>query len=236
MKVRLKRRRLDKIQTGKDRPVHKASWRLAGFLMERIQKRPYHTRDGGLKRSRYEGGTTKVILPIFEPSGLLELESHNKEGVQLKHVEPPDAISPKEYWENLNVPIKKRKLFQIMVYLKGEKAALNEYNLDSKSSYIVGRAMMRSLNSEAEDKDSKEVVVADIRIPEETCSKQHCVVQFRKKEGELKAYVMDLDSANGTLLNGVVLPQARYVELRSGDLLIPSSGEDSQYEIVFLSV
>lgn len=204
--------------------------------MDKIQKISYHDRNSGFKRSRFEGKPLKVVLPIFEPSGLLELESHNKEGVQLKHVEPSDAQSPADYWKEMKVPARNRSLYQLMVYKRGQEKVVNEYNLDSKSNYIVGRALGRSINPENSENGSKEVVVADVQIPEETCSKQHCVIQFRKKNRELKIYVIDLDSSNGTLLNGVVLPRARYVELRSGDVLILSSEGDSEYELVFVSI
>lgn len=174
----------------------------------------------------------KVILPNFEPSGLLELDSHNKEGILLKHVEPSDAQSPASFWNRCKVPLNQRNVFQAVVYKKGDRNPLGEYDLDQKSSYIVGRALGRSL-SEGEE---KEVVVADISVPEETCSKQHCAIQFREVRGKLTAYVIDLESSNGTSLNGVKLPSARYVQLRSGDLIMLSEEDDSDYEIVFMSV
>ena len=58
---------------------------------------------------------------------------------------------------------------------------------------------------------------------------QHAVLQFRLKVlkdpdtgEELRAilpYVMDLESTNGTYLNGERIAPARYVELRESDLL-----------------
>lgn len=118
-----------------------------------------------------------------------------------------------------------------MVYKRGVKTPLKEYDLGSRSSYILGRELGRSLNEQ-----EKEVVVADIGIPEETCSKQHCAIQFREIGGKLLVYVIDLESSNGTSLNGLKLPSARYVQLRSGDLITLSEEDESNYEIMFMSV
>lgn len=190
--------------------------------------------DGDTRDKRLKKELPKDILPVFEPSGLLELESNNKEGILLKHVEPSDAKSPIDFYVEHKVPLKERNIFQAVLYKNGEQSPVSEYHLESKSSYIIGRVLGRSLNEEQE----KETVVADIAIPEETCSKQHCAIQFREVGGQLLAYVIDLDSSNGTYLNGVRLPAARYVELRSGDLINPCSDEDEEasFEVVFMKV
>lgn len=80
-----------------------------------------------------------------------------------------------------------------------------------------------------------------------SCSKQHAVLQFRyveekrgrrdrddgggdgdgeewgagtmMKKGVVRPYVIDLESANGTRVNGVGIPGRRYVEVRSGDVV-----------------
>ena len=60
-----------------------------------------------------------------------------------------------------------------------------------------------------------------------SCSKQHAVLQFRytekdewgEKKGGVKPYVIDLDSANGTRVNSEKLPERRYVEVKSGDVV-----------------
>lgn len=202
--------------------------------MQRSPERSFHEDRG--KRPRT--ASAKVVLPIFEPSGLLELESHNQKGIQLKHVEPSAAESPKAYWTKLKIPLRNRIMFQAVVYKKGQKSPFKEYSLDLKSCYVIGRGMGRSLKAGSANgaEDQEEVVIADIPIPEESCSKQHCVIQFQKVDGKLMAYVMDLDSSNGTTLNGVSIPRARYVELRSGDVLMPSDEEDTDFEIVFLAV
>lgn len=82
-----------------------------------------------------------------------------------------------------------------------------------KSAFLVGR-----------DK-----AVADILTEHESCSKQHAVLQYRlfQRESadgldvlqEVRPYVMDLNSTNGTRLNGRRIDGARYVELRVKDML-----------------
>ena len=61
-----------------------------------------------------------------------------------------------------------------------------------------------------------------------SCSKQHAVLQFRYVErrdewggrkGGVRPYVIDLESANGTRVNGEAVPESRYVEVRSGDVV-----------------
>lgn len=73
-------------------------------------------------------------------------------------------------------------------------------------------------------------------------SKQHAVLQFRfteggkgegkdewgvmvveeegrKRGGGVRPYVIDLESANGTWVNGERVPERRFVEVRSGDVV-----------------
>ena len=61
-----------------------------------------------------------------------------------------------------------------------------------------------------------------------SCSKQHAVLQFRytekknewgERKGGVKPFVIDLESANGTMVNGEKVPQRRYVEVRSEDVI-----------------
>ncbi|AGO11299.1 AaceriACR039Cp [[Ashbya] aceris (nom. inval.)] len=190
----------------------------------------YHGR--AIKRSR--NVYSRPILPIFEPSGLLALESNNEQGLALKHVEPPDAITPDSYFTKWKVARPQRTLFELFLYKKGAgDQPLKSWVLESKSAYIIGRDMGRV----AEDpEEEKEVVVADIGIPEESTSKQHCVFQFRQKQGYLVPYILDLNSANGTLLNGTVLPPARYVQLQSGDVVeLADKSDATEYELVFVA-
>ena len=70
--------------------------------------------------------------------------------------------------------------------------------------------------------------MADIPIEHPSCSKQHAVLQFRyitrkdeygDKKSSVKLYLLDLESANGTTLNGEKIAAARYIECRSGDMV-----------------
>ena len=80
--------------------------------------------------------------------------------------------------------------------------------------------------------------MVDFPIEHPSCSKQHAVLQFRYMEGKkrdeeegwegqmmmmkkgvVRPYVIDLESANGTRVNGEGVPARRYVEVRSGDVV-----------------
>ena len=85
----------------------------------------------------------------------------------------------------------------------------------------------------------RERAVVDFPIEHPSCSKQHAVLQFRytemrtewgEKRGGVKPYVIDLESANGTRVNGEVVPQRRFVEVRSGDVV--TFGESTRLVLV----
>lgn len=62
-----------------------------------------------------------------------------------------------------------------------------------------------------------------------SCSKQHAVLQYRlietpnertgEKKKEVKPYIIDLESTNGTFLNGEKIQESRYYELKPKDVL-----------------
>jgi len=94
---------------------------------------------------------------------------------------------------------------------KGDKA-LDPYYIHRQSAYLFGR----------------ERLVADIPVDHPSCSKQHAVLQYRlivkeDEEGntikEVKPYIMDLESTNGTFLNGERIESSRYYELKEKDML-----------------
>ncbi|SCU94034.1 LAFA_0F19482g1_1 [Lachancea sp. 'fantastica'] len=212
-----------------------------------FNKRPFESTSGTTsQRKRFRSPNNdgaaktsfrrKVVLPIFEPSGILALETHNKEGIQLLHTEPQDSVSPLSYYRKHSLPLRKQTHFQAVVYKDSDENYLSKYNLLERTNYLIGRKLNTDDEPSLQD-ENREIVLADIPIPEETCSKQHCVIQFREnKQNQLKAYVIDLDSSNGTMLNNVALPRARYVELKDQDVIRFSKDDsDSDYFLVFIS-
>ena len=71
--------------------------------------------------------------------------------------------------------------------------------------------------------------VADVPVDHLSCSGQHAVLQFRLKEQldetglrvirSVRPYILDLESTNGTFLNGKQVDGARYIELHEKDVL-----------------
>lgn len=88
-------------------------------------------------------------------------------------------------------------------------------HLHKSSAYLFGR----------------ERKVADVPVDHPSCSSQHAVLQYRQvtlpaEPGSLappqrvvKPYIMDLESTNGTFLNGRRIDGSRYYEVKSGDVL-----------------
>lgn len=90
--------------------------------------------------------------------------------------------------------------------------------------------------------------IADVLLAHPSCSSQHAAIQFRyivKKEqledefglrtekvrGKVKPYVIDLESSNGTILNGERIEAGRYFELRDKDLL-QFGGSEREYVVM----
>ena len=93
--------------------------------------------------------------------------------------------------------------------------------------------------------------MADVPLENPSCSMQHCVLQYREKhvvrqltleehrglfqafvqEPHVIPYLMDLESTNGTFLNGDKLEGARYYEIRNKDVV--RFGESTR-EYVFM--
>lgn len=68
--------------------------------------------------------------------------------------------------------------------------------------------------------------VVDIPLDHPSCSKQHAAIQFRlvvekneygEKKPIIKPFIIDLESTNGTHVNGETIPAARYYELKLSD-------------------
>ena len=125
-------------------------------------------------------------------------------GITLKFSEPPEARIPNTRWR-LYVFKNSRE----SVSNQEESVLLDTLHISKQSSYLFGR----------------ERQIADIPVDHSSLSKQHCVLQYRalvdQADGKLrcKPYLMDLGSTNGTFINGIRLEDARYYELRKGDVI-----------------
>ncbi|CAL8137461.1 unnamed protein product [Orchesella dallaii] len=136
--------------------------------------------------------------PNFGLSGKLTEESNTFRGVVVKYAEPPEARKP-------------NKIRWRLYPFKGEEALPVMY-VHRQSAFLLGR-------------DRK---VADIPVDHPSCSKQHAVLQYRlvpylrpdgSKGRRIKPYIIDLERANGTYVNGKQIDPKRYVELFEKDVL-----------------
>jgi len=135
--------------------------------------------------------------PSFKPSGVLNKEFKIKRGVEINYIEAGDAEKPVIRWR---------------LYPFKEDKDLEPYKIHRQSMYLFGR-------------DRKAV---DIPLDHPSCSKHHAVLQYRTvtttdEEGRNKRvnkpYIIDLDSTNGTFLNGAKVDPRRYIELFPKDIL-----------------
>ncbi|KAI9889011.1 MAG: hypothetical protein M1814_006069 [Vezdaea aestivalis] len=130
----------------------------------------------------------------FAPTGLLNTSQRHHTGTLLKHAAPPDSRLPpsKADWR---------------LYTFKDGKIVDTLQLACRPTWLIGR----------------DAAVVDIPAEHPSISGQHAVLQFReaRKGKGVGLYLMDLDSANGTVLNAdeSVMPGARYVELKSGDTL-----------------
>ena len=155
--------------------------------------------------------------PNFAPTGRLAAESNTVKSASgaaiiLKYHEPPEARKPSTAhpWR---------------MYVFKESQILDTVLLYERSCWLIGR----------------EAAVVDYLVEHPSTSKQHAVIQFRyvekrnefgDKKGKVRPYVIDLESANGTKVNGDLVPAGRYLELRDGDIL--SFGESTREYVVQL--
>lgn len=157
---------------------------------------------------------TEKQKPNFAPSGKLAAETNTVAGtsIVLKYNEPPEARLPpaSQPWR--------------LYVFKGSET-LESISLHTRSCWLFGR----------------ERAVADFPIDHPSCSKQHAVIQFRyvenkdefgDRKGGVKPYVLDLESANGTRVNGEGVPARRYLELKTGDVL--AFGESTREYVLML--
>lgn len=137
-----------------------------------------------------EEGEAPKEEPSFEASGLLGLEDNSKNGISLKFTAPAEARYPTMKW-------------RLYIFTKQAEAP-KVVHIHRLIGVLFG-------------KDRR---VVDVPTDHPTCSKQHAVLHYRlASTGEVKPYIMDLESTNGTFLNGERLEPARYYEMRERDVL-----------------
>ncbi|KAK4056469.1 hypothetical protein OIO90_002612 [Microbotryomycetes sp. JL221] len=150
--------------------------------------------DNGLDKN---GPPPPPVEPNFAPSGALAAETNTLRGVVLKYNEPPEARKPTKSWR---------------LYCFKGKEQVDLFHVHRQSAYLIGR----------------DRIVADIPVDHPSTSKQHAVLQFRQvvernEFGDTKSltkpFIIDLESANGTLVNDETVPPSRFYELKTGDVL-----------------
>ncbi|XP_019181065.1 PREDICTED: FHA domain-containing protein DDL-like isoform X2 [Ipomoea nil] len=136
--------------------------------------------------------------PSFELSGKLAAETNRVRGITLLFNEPPDARKPDVRWR--------------LYVLKSGEVFNEPLYVHRQSCYLFGR----------------ERRVADIPTDHPSCSKQHAVLQYRQVEKEnpdgtlskqVRPYIMDLGSTNGTFINDNRIEAQRYYELLEKDTI-----------------
>ncbi|KAG0644919.1 FHA domain-containing DDL [Hyphodiscus hymeniophilus] len=156
--------------------------------------------------------------PNFAPTGLLAAASNtvaqaDGSEIILKYHEPAEARKPP-----------KKDVWKLFVFKGAEIVETIELGL--RSCWLIGR----------------ELAVVDLPAEHPSISKQHAVIQFRyiekrnefgDKLGKVKPYIIDLDSANGTLLNKDPIQGSRYLELRDKDLI--QFGQSTREYVLMLS-
>ncbi|KAJ2956438.1 hypothetical protein NQZ79_g7694 [Umbelopsis isabellina] len=176
------------------------------------QRRPssYQDKSNRGEKKKHEWGKPEEVEPEpeepvkkkeeanFGLSGKLAAETNTFKGVEMKYNEPPEARTPTKKW-------------RFYVFKGSEQVDL--MHIHRQSAFLFGR----------------DRVVADIPVDHPSCSKQHAVLQFRSVNetnqvtGQVrrvvKPFIIDLESTNGTHLNGERIPDTRYIELKLNDVL-----------------
>ncbi|EDO08699.2 FHA (fork head associated) domain family protein [Babesia bovis T2Bo] len=158
--------------------------------------RPY--KDEDRPRSK-KSGSAIVIEPEkenFEPSGLLAAETNTRNGVVMKYTPPPESRMSPVSW----------RLYVFKPDPEDPKntQVLKTIMLDKQEYYLIGC-------------DQR---VADIQLFHPTISKQHAVIQHRLQDNKrVRPYLIDLESTNGSFINGERIEKSRYYELKENDIL-----------------
>lgn len=159
-----------------------------------------------------------VEKPNFNTTGRLAAASNSvtkPDGtvVVLKYHEPSEARKPPS-----------RMHYKMFVFDGAD--IVDEIPLHARSCWLIGR----------------DRAIVDYPTEDSSVSKQHAVIQFRYMEkknefgdsiGKVKPYLLDLESANGTMLNGEEIADSRYYELRDKDMV--QFGDSTREYILMVS-
>ncbi|KAK1658851.1 SMAD/FHA domain-containing protein [Colletotrichum godetiae] len=165
---------------------------------------PLPDQDASFAVSKGEEPEKPKEKPNLRTTGLLAAASNSIQqadgtSIALKYHEPAEARKP---------PV--RDQWKLFVF-KGADV-VDTVDLNLRSCWLMGR----------------EAAVVDFAAEHPSISKQHAVIQFRHVEkrnefgdriGKVKPYLIDLESANGTVLNGDKVAESRYYELRDKDMI-----------------
>ena len=160
-----------------------------------------------LKKDLAEKKDSKEIIiekekPNFEPSGILlkdlefEYNKSKNNKILINYNPPSDSIIPTE-----------NDIWFLFKFIEDKKEPEETYKLINKEFFLIG----------------KDPRICDIRIKQQNISRQHAVIQFRKIKKDynwdILPYLIDLNSTNGTYLNGDKIDNKKYYELRDKDEL-----------------
>lgn len=183
-----------------------------------------------------DGVAVEKEKPNFGVSGALAKDSkagNMYRGVLLKFREPPEARAPNTLWVSrvFSCQIRCHRTAIRKLCNCASMAAVSRWLdsfLHSQRLYVYkGDDIIETLhiNRQSAYLCGRNADIADIPLLHPSCSSQHAVIQFRAladaETGKLNTqpYLMDLESANGTFLNGIPLDSARYYQLKRGDVI-----------------
>lgn len=130
----------------------------------------------------------------FNPSGLLAMQTNTVNNVVLKYTIPLDKANSDSDW----------RLYQFEHNSKEPSMIHPLVNIDH---VMIG----------------KDIRICDVILKTQSASRQHAVIQFRKKisnnESSIVPYVIDLESTNGTFINTEKIEASKYYELKNEDVL-----------------
>ena len=134
--------------------------------------------------------------PNLGLSGNLTAETNTYKGVVIKYNEPPEASMSKTKWR---------------LYVFRNDEHFKPHHMHRLSAFLMGS------NSR----------ICDLPIHHPSISKQHCVFQYRAVNRKIRGvekkvvlpFIYDLNSTNGTFLNGDKIKPKRYYELKEKDNL-----------------